>query len=683
MARSRLRSGKVLHRGDQPGTAWKKKASGPIFGLKKRRQSNGLWAQAPTRQTHPHRLAERTQTTYAYNVLDLLTGVTQGAQSRTYTFDDAGRPTSVKTPETNQTATQFQYNNFGLVTQRTDARGVITTYGYDTFNRLQSVGYNVGSTGVPATPSVSFTFGANSSQNNNGRLITMSDGVGSESYSYDILGNLTQLQKVISGTTYTTSYQYNLAGELTQITYPSGRVVVQSYDGIGRQCSVGATGSTCTSGTTYASGFSYSPSFQVTGFSYGNGVTAAFGYTPDRLLLQSLAYTKSAATLFSTNYWYKTDSTNCPSGAAGNNGQIQCITDNVDSGRTVSYSYDALYRLISATTNGSGNYPQWGLSWSYDRYGNRTAQTVTAGSAYSNSVTVNTSTNQIVGPPYAYDANGNMTNDGSNSLVYDAENRLLSATNGGSSGSYSYNGKNLRVKKGSGSTTTVYIFSGSRVIAEYDNGAAVGSPSREYIYSGSHLLAKMDSSGTKYYHQDHLSNRLVTDSSGNAVAQLGTYPYGDSWYNATNDKLFFTSYDRDSESSNDYAMMRYGVNRLGRFSSPDPFSGSKGDPQSFNHYAYVHNDPVNSLDPMGLRDHPLYFCPLGGNTLFTTDCNPGGDLFGGHCAVDGIATSCGIIQSIIGAGAAVQCPNNICSGISDNGQFVQFQAFADGSSRYP
>src|SRR5436853_1750761 len=128
----------------------------------------------------------------------------------------------------------------------------------------------------------------------------------------------------------------------------------------------------------------------------------------------------------------------------------------------------------------------------------------------------------------------------------------------------------------------------------------------------------MDSSGTKYYHQDHLSNRLVTDSSGNAVAQLGTYPYGDSWYNATNDKLFFTSYDRDSESSNDYAMMRYGVNRLGRFSSPDPFSGSKGDPQSFNHYAYVHNDPVNSLDPMGLRDHPLYFCPLGGNTLFVT-----------------------------------------------------------------
>lgn len=71
----------------------------------------------------------------------------------------------------------------------------------------------------------------------------------------------------------------------------------------------------------------------------------------------------------------------------------------------------------------------------------------------------------------------------------------------------------MRVEKVSGSTTTVYIFSGSKVIAEYDNGAGVASPSREYIYGGGVLLAKIDASGTKYYHQDQLSNRLVTDSS--------------------------------------------------------------------------------------------------------------------------------------------------------------------------
>src|SRR5262249_40349345 len=71
-------------------------------------------------------------TSYAYTVLDALTTVTQGPdQTRNYAYDNLGRLTSVKTPETNQTAYVYQYNDFDLVTQRTDPRGVITTYGYD------------------------------------------------------------------------------------------------------------------------------------------------------------------------------------------------------------------------------------------------------------------------------------------------------------------------------------------------------------------------------------------------------------------------------------------------------------------------------------------------------------------------------------------------------------------------
>jgi RHS repeat-associated protein len=429
---------------------------------------------------------------------------------------------------------------------------------------------------------------------------------------------MTALQKVINGTSYPLSYGYNLAGELSSITYPSTRVVQQSFDAIGRLCAVGNSGSTCSSGTTFATGFSYNPAFQVTGFNYGNGVTAAIGYTPDRLLLQSLAYTKGSTTLFSANYWYKTDATNCPSGASGNNGQIQCITDTVDSGRTASYSYDALYRLTSAVTNGSTNYPKWGLSMTYDRYGNRTAQSVSSGCVSpmvcpTNSVTVSATTNRIAGSPYAYDANGNMTNDGNNTLVYDAENRLLSATNGGASGTYTYDGNSLRVKKVSASTTTVYVFSGSKVIAEYVNGALPAAPTREYIYSGSSLLAKIESGASTYYHSDHLSSRGITDSSGSILGQQGHYPFGESWYAAnTTTKWQFTSYERDSESGNDYAMMRYGVNRLARLSSPDLLGGSIGNPQSLNRFSYVLNDPSNLTDPWGL-------CAQGADTCVTVN----------------------------------------------------------------
>jgi hypothetical protein len=48
-------------------------------------------------------------------------------------------------------------------------------------------------------------------------------------------------------------------------------------------------------------------------------------------------------------------------------------------------------------------------------------------------------------------------------------------------------------------------------------------------------------------------------------------------------------------------MRRYQVN-WSRFAQPDPYDGAYNmtDPQSFNRYAYVQNDPVNFVDPSGL-----------------------------------------------------------------------------------
>jgi RHS repeat-associated protein len=523
------------------------------------------------------------QTSYAFTVFDTTATVSQGAQTRTYNYDALGRLTIAATPEVGTVNFQYDPVFYTLVTQRTDARGAISSYSYDSLNRLQQMSYNVGTTGVPATPTVTLAYGTSQAQNNNGRLITMTDGVGSETYSYDVLGRTTQVQKVINGTTYTTVYGYNAAGELTSTQYPSGRTVQPNYDAIGRLSVVAATLNSIT--TTYASGFGYNPAFELTGLNYGNGVAANFGYSNDRLQLTSLSYIKGTQTLFSLSYAYTQ--------SGGNNGQITSITDGVDSGRTASYTYDALYRLKTAVTNGSAGYPQWGLSWTYDRYGNRAAQAVTAGSAPPNSVTVDATTNRITGAPYSYDASGNMTNDGLNALGYDAENRIVTS----SGSSYSYDGKSLRVQKVSGGTTTVYVFSGMKVIAEYVNGAAPGSPSREYIYSGSQLLAKIEGGTTNYYHTDHLSARVTTDTSGNLIGQQGHYPYGESWYAASaTTKWQFTGYERDSESGNDYAMMRYHVNRLGRYSSPDPLSGSAADPQSLNRFAYVRNDAVNGVD---------------------------------------------------------------------------------------
>jgi RHS repeat-associated protein len=478
----------------------------------------------------------------------------------------------------------------------------------------------------------------------------MTDGVGQEAYTYNLLGQTTQMQKKIDSSTYPFTYTYNLAGELASITYPSGRVVQETFDAVGRLSKLAdAT-------TTYIKNMTYNAAQQATGFLYGNGLCASFGFSSDRTQLTGLSYftpstsgncqSTPSQTLLGLNYYYKVDSNFCPGGTSGNNGQIQCITDSVDSGRTEAFAYDSIGRMSAAVSNGSTTYPQWGLSFSYDRYGNRTAQSVTKGMAPSNSIAVNAATNRITTGGYAYDLSGNMTNDGNNSLVYNAENRVTSSTGGLGAGAYIYDGSGLRVKKclpncSSPSSTTVYVFSGGKVTAEYVNGAALGSPTREYIYAGGALLAKIEAGATQYYHADHLSTRMMTNSSGSSIGQQGNYPYGELWYPSGGavTKWQFTSYERDTESGDDYAMARIYVNRLGRFSAADPQGGSTLDPQTLNRYAYGGNDPVNHSDPSGMMT--INFAP------FILGFGGGLD---GECTEDGVDAFCGSLGGIISSG---------------------------------
>ncbi len=186
---------------------------------------------------------------------------------------------------------------------------------------------------------------------------------------------------------------------------------------------------------------------------------------------------------------------------------------------------------------------------------------------------------------------------GPNSMTYDGENRMTAYNN---IAGYTYDGNGLRVAKSASGTATVSIFSGSSVLAEYDNGAAPSTPSREYVYGASGLLAMFSGGATTYYHQDHLGVRLTTDANGNVASQQGTFPFGESWYQSgAGDKTVFTSYDRDSESGLDYALARYYDSSTGTFCSADPLDGSPGDPQSWNRYPYGRNDPIDVTDPSG------------------------------------------------------------------------------------
>ena len=223
---------------------------------------------------------------------------------------------------------------------------------------------------------------------------------------------------------------------------------------------------------------------------------------------------------------------------------------------------------------------------------------------------------------YTYDAAGNVSNDGVHSYTYDSENRLVSV-DGGSTAQYSYDHQNRRYKKTIGSTVTHYTWEGSRVLGEYSG--ATGALLVNYWYAGGRLFKKTGIT-TQVFLSDPLSVRLALSDIGVVAGRQAHLPFGEDFgESGTQEKHHFTSYERDAESSADYALNRQYIQTIGRFARPDPYMGSNdlGHPQTLNRYAYVENDPINAVDPLGL----LSFCDFvddGEGTIYLVCWEGGG-----------------------------------------------------------
>ncbi len=662
--------------------------------------ANPLWS-TNTALT-PLSLEVAFHTTYSYDPLGNLTGVSQAAitgqsgsgQPRSYVYDGLGRLISATTPESG-TVTNFYTPLSGFVCgagdpmlpcRTQDARGVVKNFSYDGVNRIIGIRYSNASGGADPTntPPVTYTYdtgGAGAFALD--RLTKITEGpatptpVNSHTFTYDNFGRILTDTQSIDQQTYLIRYGYNLAGEITSITYPSGRVVLQNYDAIGRVCAIGASGSTCTTGTQYLTSPTYNAAGETLSLTLGNGVQGAFTYN-DHLQMSALRYFKGSAEILNLGYDYTTS-------VPGNNGQIQKMhyytTPGVeDQTKSENFTYDILGRLSAAQTgvvNSTAGAKTWSLQWIYDRLGNRPSQSMVGGDptlpVSQPNLTINPATNQITNSGYTYDFAGNMTHDASAAYTYDGANRLININ--ATAAVYSYFGPQ-RIKKVLGSATTRYIYSGSKAIAEYVNGAT--TPSTEYIYSGSQLLVTIAGSNTTYHHPDHLSNRAETNSSGTRTRTFGHLPFGDTWYETTPvDKWKFTGYERDSgtgETGLDYANFRYYASGQGSFMSADLMSGQLQDPQSLNRYAYVGNDPLNFTDPSGL----MVVCTLSsGGPDETNFCinigNFGGDIYGGGGGGPSGGGLGGIIGGILGGGGSVPglcflpgaCPSLPIPGILD------------------
>lgn len=297
-------------------------------------------------------------------------------------------------------------------------------------------------------------------------------------------------------------------------------------------------------------------------------------------------------------------------------GDIISANDSVN-GNFNNIAYDYVHRLGSASAQHplSGCY---GLNWSYDYVGNRTAQSVglNGGTCPTSSLDYNTN-NQIITPSgYQYDAAGNMTNDTTHTYAYDAEGRML-AVDSGSTATYVYDAFGRRIEKTTASGSLVYSYDpAGQQVAEVDGS---GKNVEDDIWAGSRHLAMYYSNSTYFFNSDQVTGtapmrsinrggsccqdrpeRVATDPTGTVAQTCTNFQYGDDHIcTGSLPTGFFAGYVFDSETVLYHSPARYYSPALGRLMTPDPVLNRTMDLQSLNRFAFVRDNPAILVDPTG------------------------------------------------------------------------------------
>jgi len=256
------------------------------------------------------------------------------------------------------------------------------------------------------------------------------------------------------------------------------------------------------------------------------------------------------------------------------------------------------------------------ITYEYDQVGNRTTKNdgVTATTYTYNSMNqLDFFTENGIVTDITYDTNGNMIKK-TRILEewyynYDYENRLTKVEyfDGQQTtilGEYFYDGDGKRIKKVESLQTTIYIYLGWNIIFEKESSTMTET---KYIFKadcGCHV-GKVVGGTTYFLHVDHLGSlRQETDINGNTVwASPAMYePFGElrDGGPANNEEgHLYTGKLRDSSTGLYYYGARYYDAKVGRFIAKDRFAGSKNEPQTYNPYIYVTNNPLKKIDPTG------------------------------------------------------------------------------------
>ena len=443
-------------------------------------------------------------TTFEYDGIQRLVRVTDTEGNVTTSVYDMGdRRTEVSHPASG--ITSFTYDPLGNVLTKQTANmaeeGKMITYTYD-YHRLTGISY-------PDHPenNVKYYYGGrNASHNRIGRLMMREDGTGAIEYFYGKMGEVTKTRRTLivpnqAIATYVTQWTYDSHNRLLEMIYPDEEKVTYSYNLGGLLEKVRGEKSY---GYDYITKLGYDKFEQRSYLKYCNGAETFYTYD-DRRRLSNLAVNSGNKTIMDNDYTFDAVSNVL---SVANNASLPA-SGNAGGRMSHAYTYDGLYRLVSATgtyTGADSKSASYTLAMGYDnmhriksKSQHLTQDNVqfngTLNVGYDLSYTygteagkkfqlasvkdVNYRTEETPGDNniennhvYLYDKNGNlvyvntgrMMKDGHNEvgtrerkLIWDEENRLLAVDDNGFVSNYWYDADGERTVKTSGESDQVYV----------------------------------------------------------------------------------------------------------------------------------------------------------------------------------------------------------------------------------